>query len=143
MNPGLLIGERHKAEAFDVLAATREVYINRGRRALLLRLLEVGSATADDVRAAVELPEDIDPRCLGVVPNPLATAKIIEAVGFAKSARPNRHASYIQVWTLLDRKAAVDWLAFHPDMPDPMPGDNDGFLFTMNNGPADDATGPQ
>ncbi len=54
-------GERRKRDALAMLDARRQVYVNRGRRALLRRLLDAGSATADDVRAAVELPAGIGP----------------------------------------------------------------------------------
>jgi len=87
---------------------------------MLEALLHNGTATADDVRSAIELPPGIDPRCLGSVPGVLAYAKIIRAAGFVRSARPERHASWLQVWELADRAAAAErWLRDHPDMPDP------------------------
>jgi len=49
-------GERRKQDVLLSLAARSERYVNRGRRALLARLLANGEATADDVRRAVELP---------------------------------------------------------------------------------------
>ena len=114
-------GERRKRRKFSLLEARRNIYVNRGPRALLARLLSAGTATADDVIAAVTLPPEIDPRCLGAVPGPLARAGIIRSDGFVKSARPERHDSYIQLWTLADRDEAHRWLAMHPDRPDPLP----------------------
>ena len=59
-------GERLKAAALALLEARRECYVRRGRRALLQAMLDGdGTATADDVRAAVELPADIDPKLFG------------------------------------------------------------------------------
>ena len=67
-------GERRKLSAHAVLAARRECYILRGRRALLTALLDRGEAIADDVRFAVVLPDGIDPVCFGVVPGQLTRA---------------------------------------------------------------------
>jgi hypothetical protein len=115
-------GKRRKDAAHLRLEALRDVYIRRARRALLLRLLEVGVATADDVAERIG-PTDasIDPRWLGTVPGLLAIARIIRRVGYTKSARPIRHASVIAVWELADRAAALAWLARHPDLPDAEP----------------------
>lgn len=118
-------GKARKLDAHALLEARREVYVLRGRRALLAALLAGGDATADDVRDAVELPDEINPVCLGVVPGPLARAGIIERVGFAESRRPDAHARPVSVWRLADRAAALGWLAAHPDQPDPMPAEAD------------------
>ena len=121
---GAAEGEGLKADALALLEARREGYIRRGRRAMLQTMLNGdGTATADDVRAAVELPPEIDPRCLGSVPGALASAKIIEAAGFVRSARRERHASYIQVWNLADPAKVILWLRDHPDLPDPANAD--------------------
>lgn len=111
-------GEARKRERHAMLRELRGVYVRRAQRVLLLRLLESETATADDVHESVELPPSIDPRCLGAVPGSLARAGIIRSLGYAKSARPERHASPIQVWTLTNQTAAVTWLAENPDYPD-------------------------
>lgn len=127
-------GERRKLGKLALLEARREIYVNRGRRALLRCLLSTPTATADDVIAAVELPPEIDPRCLGAVPGLLARAGLIRSAGFVKSARPQRHASYIQVWELAaPRIDAARWIVQHPDRPDPAPED-DGGLFDLDPG---------
>ena len=113
-------GERRKSEQLDNLEAHREIFVNRGRRALLEKCLRDGIATADDVRA-VELPEGMDPRCFGAVPGPLARAGIIRRADFGKSHRRERNASFISIWELCDAEAARDWLRRHPDIPDPAP----------------------
>ncbi len=116
-------GEARKQERHTLLRERRAVYVRRGQRALLGRLLATDTATADDVYESVELPPSIDPRCLGAVPGSLARAGIIRSLGYVKSARPERHASPIQVWTIADRAAAAVWLAANPDYPDLMLGD--------------------
>lgn len=122
-------GERRKADAHALLEARRNVYLNRGRRALLKALLIAGTATADDVRLAVELPDGIDPVCLGAVPGPLVREGIIRRAGFAPSNRAAGHARPVTVWELIDRTAAIQWLAAHPDMDDPAPDDAGPTLF--------------
>ncbi len=111
-------GKRRKADALALLEARREVYVLRGRRALLQTLLALGSATADDVRELVDLPPGIDPKCFGTVPGPLARAGIIRADGFAKTCRPEGHARPVTIWTLIDRCKAERWLTAHRDQPD-------------------------
>ena len=129
---GTAEGERLKQDALRLLESRREAYVRRGRRALLTAMLDgAGIATADDVYAAVELSPGTDPRCLGSVPGTLAYLKIIRAVGFVRSTRRERHASWLQVWELADRPGAEGWLATHPDLPDPDEGDKQqGVLFS-------------
>lgn len=127
-------GERRKGDAHRLLEMRRQLYICRGRRALLkVMLAGNGTASADDVRDAVDLPADLDARCLGVVPSRLAYDGLIEPVGFTRSKRPERHAGWLQVWRLVDRAAAERWLQDHPDGPDPTdkgaPGERQGLLF--------------
>ncbi len=115
---GRLEGERRKLGALALLEARRRVYVRRGRRALLLRLLAAGSATADDVRAAVNLPPGLNPTCFGAVSGPLATAGIIQAAGYVPTARKEGHARPVLRWRLADRAAALAWLSNHPELPD-------------------------
>lgn len=116
-------GVSRKLDALAVLADRRELYVLRGRRALLTALLAVGEATADDVRDAVGLPSGIDPVCLGAVPVALARAGIIRRVGYVPTCRPTAHARPVSVWALTDRADAVRWLRDHPDRPNTAPDD--------------------
>ena len=119
-------GERRKDAAHDRFEARREVLIRRARRALLIRLLKAGTATADDVADRIgPTGADIDPRWLGTVPGPLALAGIIRPGGYTRSARPSRHASILTVWELADRTGATTWLARNPDLPDPPEPDDE------------------
>lgn len=115
---GLAEGERRRDAAHDLLRTRRAVFVRRGQRALLLRLLHAGTATADDVAAAVTLPPDIDGRCLGAAPGPLVRLGLVELAGYERSSRPHRHASPQAVWKLRDRDGAAQWLDAHPDLPD-------------------------
>ncbi len=112
-----LDGEQRKADAMALLAKRREIYVNRGRRALLRALLHSGTATADDVRAVVKLPPGTGPKLFGSVPGALVRAGIIRADGFGKTSRPEGHARPVTVWKLVDRAGALRWLAEHPDLP--------------------------
>lgn len=107
-----------------LLEARRKVYIRRARRALILRLLEAGTATADDVaEISGPAPKGTDPRFLGAVPGPLARARLIRRAGFVPSARPSRNSSILSVWELADRDGAIAWLERNPDPTDPEPDD--------------------
>jgi hypothetical protein len=117
--------ERRKAAALTLVETHRDVFVRRGRRALLQAMLAgAGKATADDVRQALELPAGMDPRCLGAVPGRLAYDRVITPAGFVRSARPESHGRWVEVWHLADREAAEVWLRDHPDLPDP--GDDGG-----------------
>lgn len=115
-------GERRKRRTLTALEARRELYVMRGRRALLATLLDTGSATMDDVREVVTLPADIKPTLFGSVPGMLAFAGIIRADGFVKTSRPTAKARPIQRWALVNRGEAEQWLIDHPDRPDASPG---------------------
>jgi hypothetical protein len=113
-------GERLKADALALLEARRELFVLRGRRALLQKMLDGdGTATAYDVWALMELPAGIDPRCLGSVPGRLGYDRIIGPDGFVRCTRREAHARWLQRWRLIDQEKARCWLATHPDMPDP------------------------
>lgn len=112
-------GERRKLDAHATLEARRELYVNRGRRVLLAALLRRGVATADDVREGVELPAGVNPVCLGSVPGHLARAGIIRRRDFVNTTRTAGHARPVTRWELINRDAAEQWLAAHPDWPDP------------------------
>lgn len=111
-------GERRKDEILQTLAARRESIINRARRRLLGRLLDVGVATADDVYRGLELPDGVDARCLGSVPGHLARAGLIRRDGYVSSDRKERHASVISKWQLINAAGAVAWLKSHPEQPE-------------------------
>ena len=108
-----------KDAALTTLDACRHEYTQRGRRALLKALLTTGTATADVIRDAVELPPGTNPKLFGAVPGPLAKAGIIRQSGFAKTSRPEAHGRPVIVWALANRAAAERWLLENPakDMP--------------------------
>jgi hypothetical protein len=93
--------------------------IRSAQRALLRLLLNQGTATADDVRAVVDLPPGINPKAFGAAPSLLAKRGIIAADGFTRSCRPEAHARPVTVWRLVDPLAAEQWLRTHPELPSP------------------------
>ena len=114
-------GERQKCNAFALHEDRRGGLLHRARRAFIQVLLARGTggtATIDEVRAAVELPPGVNPTCFGAVFRPLARAGIIRRVGTAKSVRPETHARPVDVWELVNTEAAVAWLRDHHDPPD-------------------------
>jgi len=119
-------GVARRDAAHALLADRRAVYVRRGQRALPT----VDTATADEVRDAVDLPPGIDPVCLGAVPSALARTGIICRVGYAPTCRPLAHARPVSVWALADRDAAMRWLTDHPDLPDPG-DDGQSLLFPV------------
>ena len=122
--PQPLDGRARKLAAHALFAEIRALYLLRGRRALLSALLKNSTATADDVRLAVELPDGIDPVCMGAVPGALARCGIIEGAGFTESRRPDAHSRPITVWRLVDPTKAAKWLANNLDRPDPAAPDD-------------------
>ena len=58
---GRYASESRKLADHVLLGAHRERVILNARRTLIFHLLDVGIATADDVRATVELPDGVDP----------------------------------------------------------------------------------
>jgi hypothetical protein len=115
---GAAEGERRRDAAHDLLRERRAVWVRRAQRALLSAALDTGTATADDVAAAVDLPPDIDGRLLGAAPGALVHAGLLDLRGYVRSRRPTRNASVIAVWGLADRDGAALWLAENPDLPD-------------------------
>lgn len=118
-NTGLAEGLRRKDASLALLAMRRAGLMRRAQRALLRVLFDQERATVDDVRRLVPCPEGIDPTAFGTTPGELARARIVEQDGFAKSTRPEAHARPIGVWRLINRSAATEWLATHPELQEP------------------------
>lgn len=114
-------GDDRRDGVLELVESRSKLYVLRGRRALLIRLLDVGVGTAHDVYEAVTLPVDVDPHCFGAVPTPLARAGIIQYRRHVKTRRAERNASRISEWELADRAAAVAWLRENPEIPDEPP----------------------
>jgi len=121
-------GEQRKADARRLLAERRRLYLLRARRALVERAVAVDTATADDVREAVELPPNINPSLFGAVPGPLVRAGIIRPGPRVASERTPRRTGANRLWILKDLGAALRWLADNPDRPDPEPGPGEQAL---------------
>jgi hypothetical protein len=114
-------GEQRKRFALALLADTRRALIRRASRALLDLLLQTGTATADQLRELVPLPEGVNPKVFGAVFAGLAEKNLIRQFGFEPSRRPEAHRRPVGVWQLTDRAAALAWLAANPELPDLAP----------------------
>lgn len=112
-------GEQRRDVALDLLRERRAALVRRGCRLLAARLLEFGTATMDNIAAGLETPPDLDRRLLGAIPSTLAKAGVAVLAGYVRSTRPERHASVIAVWQLVDRDAAEQWLQKHPELQPP------------------------
>jgi len=121
-------GQERKRGALHLLKETRAPVIRRGQRFLLQRLLNRGVASIDDVRAVIDIPSGVNPKCLGAVPGALAKAGIIERAGYHNSDRPEAHARPVSVWRLVDREAAEQWLRDHPELERPPQEKGQRFL---------------
>ena len=115
MSAPISTGQELKAAAFDLLEVTREEIILKARRRFGDALLRNGEATTDDAREGLEIPEGVDPVCLGAVPGFLARQGIIRRVGYRPSLRPEAHARPLSIWGLLDASKLLAWLAAHPE----------------------------
>lgn len=111
--------ETRKGQALAGLADRNAPIIRAAQRALVSHLLDNGTATIDDVRDRVPLPEGTNPKVFGTIPAALVTAGVIAPAGFVKSRRPESHARPVTVWRLIDRDAALRWLAENPAIPTP------------------------
>lgn len=129
---GTAEGERRRDAALDLLRDRRAVYVRRAQRALLSAALDTGTATADDVAAAVDLPPDLDGRLLGAAPGALVHAGLLDLRGYVRSSRPTRNASVIAVWGLADREGAALWLDAHPELPDADEGERRQLTLTFD-----------
>ena len=108
------VGEARKRYAHSLFETHSEPLVIAGRRALLLKVLESGFATIDDVRNAVPLPPFANAKAFGSVPGTLARAGIIRDAGFVKTTRAIAHSRKNIRWELVDAAKAHAWLAAHP-----------------------------
>ena len=100
--------------AHSLFEVHREPFVLAAQRALVQQVLMHNTGTINDVRNAISIPLDIDPRALGAVPGPLAKAGIIRRVSFQKTNRKVAHARHVSLWELLDPAKAQAWLNAHP-----------------------------
>lgn len=111
LSVGLTEGEALRDTALAILRARRADLIRSCTIAALRIALERGEVSADDVRAVVEIPDGMNPKCIGAVFLDLACDAIIRRVGFRKSARRVAHARQLSIWRIADRDAATARLA--------------------------------
>jgi hypothetical protein len=109
---------RRRDAALNRLSACRAVLVRRVQRAFL-GLLDGGPSTTDPVRAAVPIPEGIDPRLVGAAVRQLAELGLIYRAGLARSVRPEAHGRDLPLWAIADRAGAFAWLRGNPELPEP------------------------
>ena len=120
-------GRNLRDSALSSFERSKSAHLLRARRIFLLRLLERGTATVDEVHSEMNLPEGVCPKILGCVPVPFARGGVIERSGYQPAQRPERHACPVSVWRLLDRSRALAWLASNPDRAAPEMGQGELF----------------
>ena len=85
---------RDKALAF--LEQKRGEWISKARLEAIFIARHKGTVTINDVRDAINLPEDFHPNTWGAV----LKSKDFEAVGFVQASHPSAHARVIRVYKL-------------------------------------------
>ena len=100
-------GKVRRDAALNRLRVRRADIVRRCTIAAVRVALDRGEVCADDVRAAVPIPVDISPKCVGVVFRDLADAGIVRRQGYRNLARPAAHARPVSVWQLADPAAAT------------------------------------
>lgn len=131
-------GEARKQAAHLLLEARRESYVREARRVLLQTLLDNGTATIDDVRKVVTLPDDMNPKVFGTIPGVLARAGIVRRRTWQPTKRAIAHARTVTVWELVDSVKAQRWLASHKPLPELTTGEQmlfDKFAPTQSETP--------
>lgn len=113
-HPSLQTGEERKQAAHALLEVHREAYLRLARRTLLELLMQNGTASMDDVRDLVQVPDSINPKFFGAVPGMLARLNIISAHSAVKTRRKVARARSITLWRLSDLGKAKEWLRTHP-----------------------------
>ena len=108
-------GERQRDIALARIAEKRPALKLLLQRAALAIALERGTVTADDVRAAVPIPSNVNPKLNGAALRALAALGILTAGDYVPSGRPVAHARPVRVWHLADRDWAHLWLASNPE----------------------------
>ncbi|QDS98146.1 hypothetical protein [Adhaeretor mobilis] len=116
-------GEARKQAAHVLLEVRLESYVREARRVLLQALLDNGTATIDDVRAVVTLPDGMNPKVFGAIPGVLARAGIVRRRTWTPTARAIAHARTVSVWELVDSVKAQLWLDRHKPLPELTTGD--------------------
>lgn len=115
-SPSQRSGEERKQVAHALFEVYRKAYLRIARRTLLELLFEYGTASIDDVRDLVKVPDSINPKFFGAVPGTFAKLNIITAQSMVKTRRRVAHARHITLWRLIDIDKAQEWLRTHPPL---------------------------
>jgi hypothetical protein len=104
-------GRELKGAAILQHEENRAALILQSRLALLRHLLVHGTGTMDDVRAVMTVPPGVSPTFFGGVPHALVAEEIITRDGYRPTKRPKAKDRPVAVWRLVNRQAAVEWIA--------------------------------
>ena len=115
---------RYRGDLFESLSRKEKALANheanrgrillQARHAFLNHLLQHKTVTADDIRGKFEIPDGVNPACLGSVPGIFARGLVIRRCGYVESLRPEAHARVLSLWELLNREKAEAWLRDNP-----------------------------
>jgi hypothetical protein len=108
-------GRERKRKALDRHEEYRAALLLKARREFIRRGLSGKRMTTDDIRYHINIPDGVDPSFLGAVPKVFANAGIINRIGYEPSGRAEAHTRPISVWKVVQRGAALAWLACNPE----------------------------
>lgn len=92
------------------IARNNAEILHQARLEFVRVLLARGEASVDDARLKIQVPAGVDPRFFGGVPAVFVRRKIISGGVYVRGSRSVSHARAVQLWRLIDRQAACDWL---------------------------------
>ena len=92
------------------LSERRRQIIAMMQSALIEAIKKNGQASADDIRAAVKIPDDISPSITGTAVRLLSKDKVIVVVSIGTTARRCAHARLTRFWRLADPQTGGDAL---------------------------------
>lgn len=98
----------------SAIRADAESAVLLAKRVICETLLKHGRVTCDDVRRAIELPDDVNPTIFAEAPRALLKAGAIHRVGFRLSERVVAHHRPVSVWEIADRRKLESILATLP-----------------------------
>lgn len=118
-NAGVKLGERLRDRGLSIAEKRHKAQVRKGGRTVVKLTLAGQRVTADDVHDELRLSDDIHHKWIGSIFRSLSLARAIKRAGAEPSRRPENHARWQTIWVLCERSAAEQWLADHPELPEP------------------------
>lgn len=110
---------RRREAAIERHQRRRPWRILAAQAALLRLLLDRDTASVEDLRDVCAVTNGHDARWLGAVPRELRVRGIISHAGYHAGRRPESHGRPLSSWRIIDRPAALEWLAAHAPVSPP------------------------